>query len=192
MIFIMQYIQLLYQVLWDFHFKWRKKMKKIIYLIIAVFFLIILKYFLSSMKNKSKVKNKKNNVYYPKEMASSFIIVSPFLMFVILIVTFFWKTDSIYKLIILIYFLIMDISFIIYSCYIYTWKIEIKNDSFILCCFARKKEYNYKDVVIKNKTYNEILYVNNKRILKTNSYMMNSDILIKKIVEYNNYQNIIY
>lgn len=144
------------------------------------------------MKNKIKVKNKKDNVYYPKEMASSFIIVSLFLLVVILMLTFFWKTDAIYKFIILIYLLIMDISFIIYSCYIYTWKIEIKNDSFILCCFARKKEFYYKDVVIKNKTYNEILYVNNKRILKTNSFMMNSHILIKIIFEYNNYQNIIY
>ena len=81
----------------------------------------------------------------------------------ILLLTFFWNTASIDKFLVLIAFLIIDISFIIVSYFVYTWKIEIKNDSFILHYFARKKVFYYKDVIIINKTENEILFVKNKR-----------------------------
>lgn len=52
--------------------------------------------------------------------------------------------------------------------------------------------FYYKDVIIINKTENEILFVKNKRILRTNVFMINHHILIKKIIEYNIYENIIY
>lgn len=167
-------------------------MEKFIYLIIIIIFLIFLKYILISLKIEKKDANNKENVFYSKKLASPFIIVSVFLLFVILLLTFFWNTASIDKFLVLIAFLIIDISFIIVSCFVYTWKIEIKNDSFILHYFARKKVFYYKDVIIINKTENEILFVKNKRILKTNAFMINHHILIKKIIEYNKYENIIY
>ena len=167
-------------------------MEKFIYLIIIIIFLIFLKYILGSLKIEKKDANNKENVFYSKKLAYPFIIVSVFLVFVFLLLTFFWNTASIDKFLVLIAFLIIDISFIIVSCFVYTWKIEIKNDSFILHYFARKKVFYYKDVIIINKTENEILFVKNKRILKTNAFMINHHILIKKIIEYNKYENIIY
>ena len=155
-------------------------MEKFIYLIIIIIFLIFLKYILVSLKIEKKTQIIKKMFFTQKNQHLH------------LLLTFFWNTASIDKFLVLIAFLIIDISFIIVSCFVYTWKIEIKNDSFILHYFARKKVFYYKDVIIINKTENEILFVKNKRILKTNAFMINHHILIKKIIEYNKYENIIY
>lgn len=164
--------------------------EKIIILLLFIISFVYIKCITKKYKNSSK--NNKSNLllleysFYQLKVFIYFLI--PFYILLILVITIFWKTENIDKILTITILFIFLIISIILVLFVLKKRIVMEDSLFIYTTLFYTKKIEYKDLQIYYNRGNTYIYKNKQKIIKLNSYIKNYQLLIDKIIEINGYE----
>lgn len=164
--------------------------EKIIILLLFIILFVYIKYVIKPYKKS--IKNNKSNLlflnYSVYQLKTFIYFLIPFYILLILAITIFWESGNIDKILAITILLLYLVISIIFVLFILKKRIVMEDSLFIYTTLFYTKKIEYKDLQIYYNRGNTYIYKNKQKIIKLNSYIKNSQLLIDKIIEINGYE----